>query len=138
MKSPFFHVDQGLESIRFFDYVQQDAMVQSHKASSKRLGLRAVNRRNNAKDTKASIHTSGKKFSSNFSKRITETMTFGKKGQTTRQQGSGKEVSGFKMGPSSAELNLYIEQEMMKFQMELAKDKLDLVISQEEFQVINI
>ena len=142
MKSPFFHVDEGLESIRFFDYMQDHpGNAPNFKASSKRLGLRGTNaRRGMGKDTKVSIHTSGKKFSNNFSKRFTDTMTFGKKNVSGTRgggvNGSGRDVGGgYRVGPSSSELNMYIEREMDRFERELAEEKLGLIISQEEYKV---
>lgn len=69
-------------------------------------------------------------------------MTFGKKNLSGTRgngggSGSGRDVGvgGYRLGPTSTELNLYIEREMDRFERELGEEKLGLAISQEEYKV---
>ena len=129
-KSPFFQVPKDLDSIKFFDYNESNG-----KASRTKLGAR-INNKRNLKDTNVSIHNSNWKVSKGFSKQLnSESTPFRKKTATQKTQGSSKDSRSVGFAQSSSEFNDHIENEMRKFAKKLEGNRIDLVISEEEYGV---
>ena len=127
-KSPFFKVPEDLSSIKFFDYIEIPT-----KNSRTRMGNKGNNKRTN-KEMNVSIHNSNWKESNSFSKKFTDTIPLRKK-NLSRGTISGKEMVTLQLGPTTSDFNDHIELEMKRFGQELLSEKVDLIISEEEYKV---
>lgn len=137
MKSPYFMVPKDLTAIRFFDTTEP-----FQKLSKNKIGLRNTLRKT-MKEMQVSIHNSGFKLS--HSKKLSEggirrmnksrlTINGNHSNNENIYQGNYGSGNGTNMGTYS-ELLDYIDVEMKRFESDLQGQKVNLVVSEEEFKV---